>query len=114
MLDRLLVRQEELMVLTKINSNLQMDEFLYTEGKISQRSSGFSKKVKVAYVAEAGAYCWCLLTDAVLPKQTVVGAHLFKHKWKDRSHVIGIEDIDDTRNGLPVWKPVEWAFDTSR
>lgn len=114
MMDRLLIRQDELLVLTKINSNLQMDDFLYTEGKITQWSSGFSERVKGAYVAEAGENSWCLLTNALLPKQTVIGAHLFKHEWKERIHVIGIEDIDDTRNGLPLWKPVEWAFDSSR
>jgi HNH endonuclease len=30
------------------------------------------------------------------------------------SRLAGIEDIDDPRNGLLLFKPVEWGFDTSR
>ena len=28
--------------------------------------------------------------------------------------MLGFDNIDDVKNGLPLWKPVEWAFDTSR
>jgi hypothetical protein len=118
-LDRIIVRQDEkldrIIVLAEINSSLHMDQFLYTEGKISRHNSDFGNRVKADYKARCGNNnCWCLLTNAVLPRNTVIGGHLFKRKWKDRSHIIGIDDVDDTRNGLPLWKPVEWAFDTSR
>ena len=113
-MDKLLIRQDEIIILTEMNNKLHMDSFLYTEGKISQRSGHFGEKVKKVYKAQAGPNCWCLLTNDVLPKQTVIGAHLFKHEWKERTDIIGIDDIDDTRNGLPLWRPIEWAFDTSR
>lgn len=64
--------------------------------------------------AAEGQYCWCLLTNAKLPYSTVIGAHLFKHKWSQQVHILEIDDINDLRNGLPLWKPIEWAFDTSR
>jgi hypothetical protein len=112
--DELLVRQDELFVLAIINSSLQMDQFMYTEGKISRPSGDFGKLVEADYKARSGHNCWCLLTNAVLPSHTVIGGHLFRHQWKEHTHFIGIDDIDDTRNGLPLWKPVEWAFDTSR
>ena len=105
---------KKLLILTEMNNKLHTDSFLYTEGKISQRSGHFGEKVKKVYKAQAGPNCWCLLTNDVLPKQTVIGAHLFKHEWKERTDIIGIDDIDDTRNGLPLWRPIEWAFDTSR
>ena len=76
---------DKLLVLTEMNDDLHMDNYFYTEGKISSQGSGhFGDKVKKDYKAQA-AY-----------------------------HIIGIDDIDDTRNGLPLWKPIEWAFDTSR
>ncbi len=104
----------KLLVLTEINSSLQMDQFMYTESKISSHSGHFGPKVKRLYSAQDGDKCWCLLTDDVLPSSTVIGAHLFKHGWKEQIHIIGIDNIDDTRNGLPLWKPIEWAYDTSR
>ena len=27
---------------------------------------------------------------------------------------LDFEEINDVKNGLPLWKPIEWAFDTSR
>ena len=107
-------KMDKLLILTEINSSLQMDQFMFTEGKISAGNKHFSSIMKQAYWAQTGDQCWCLLMNDMLPGNTVIGAHLFKHKWKDHVHVIGIDDIDDTRNGLPLWKPVEWAFDTSR
>ena len=91
-----------------------MVEFRYTEGKITQCSDDFDYEVEAAYQAEEGEHRWCLLTNDILPKQTVNGAHLFKREWKEQAHVLGIDDIDDTRNGLPLWVPIEWAYDTSR
>ena len=41
-------------------------------------------------------------------------SHLFKHAWHDSVGVVGLADIDDERNGLPMFKPMEWAFDSSR
>lgn len=66
------------------------------------------------YSALDGGECWCLLIDAKLPAFTVVGAHLFKHEWSEYAQLLGMKDIDELGNGLPLWKPVEWAFDTSR
>lgn len=106
--------QNELLVLMRINSRLQMEKFMYTEGKISDRNPRFGAKVKAAYSAVRGKTCWCLLTNDILPKETVIGTHLFKHQWKEQVHLIRLADIDDTRNGLPLWKPIEWAFNTSR
>ena len=37
---------EKLLILTEMNNKLHMDSFLYTEGKISQRSGHIGEKVK--------------------------------------------------------------------
>lgn len=105
---------QKLFSLTEINSSINMDQFMYTEGKISRRAGDFGHRVKSAYNARSGNKCWCLLTDAKLPNETVIAGHLFKHQWKEYTHLIGINDIDCTQNGLPLWKPIEWAFDTAR
>ena len=110
----LMEKLEKLLIVTEMNSSHQMDQFLFTEGKISRRSGHFSSKLKRAYGAKEGDECWCLLMDCLLPDITVTAAHLFKHQWKEHVHVIGINNIDDTGNGLPLWKPVKWAYDTSR
>jgi len=114
-MDALVVNVDKLFTLTKINSSFHMDMFMYTAGKITHRSGNFGDRVKKAYKAlSADNCCWCLLTDDMLPKETVIGGHLFKYQWKTHTDLIGIPDINDTRNGLPLWKPVEWAFDTGR
>ena len=60
------------------------------------------------------AKSYCPVTNAFLPDKTVVVMHLFKQIWRDQIDMVGIEHIHDSRNGLPVWIPVEWAFNSSR
>lgn len=110
--------QAEINSLLQVHSVLQLDRFMYTEGKITCRTDVgaqlFSRSVKTQYGAVQGSKCWCLLTNAALPSSTVIGSHLFKWEWSEYVHVLGFENIDDVKNGLPLWKPLEWAFDTSR
>ncbi|KAL3149181.1 hypothetical protein ABBQ32_002012 [Trebouxia sp. C0010 RCD-2024] len=91
---------------------------MYTEGKVTRKNDLlaqlFSRSVKTEYGALQGNKCWCLLTNAVLPSSTVIGFHLFKWEWSEYVHLLGFEDINDVKTGLPLWKPIEWAFDTSR
>ena len=110
--------QAEINSLLQVHSVLQLDRFMYTEGKITCRTDVgaqlFSRSVKTQYGAVQGSKCWCLLTNAALPSSTVIGSHLFKWEWSEYVHVLGFENINDVKNGLPLWKPLEWAFDTSR
>ena len=56
-----------------------------------------------------------MLTGFLLPETTIIAAHLYKHCWYDLvKEDLGFDDIDDVKNGLLLWKPVEHAFDTSR
>jgi hypothetical protein len=55
-----------------------------------------------------------MLTGEMLPASTVIASHLYKSEWRDLAKAeLGIEDIDDVGNGLLLWKPIEYAFDTS-
>ena len=61
--------QEKVLSLLEVISSLQLDEFMYTEGKISRKSdpaaAAFSSNIKSSYHALAShGMCWCLLTDA--------------------------------------------------
>ena len=91
---------------------------MYTEGNITRKTDLgaqlFSRSVKTQYGAVEVSDCWCLLTNAALPSSTVISLHLFKWEWSEYVHLLGFEDINDVKNGLPLWKPLEWAFDTSR
>ena len=113
-LKRLEEAQNKTLALVTINNSFQLDIFQYTEGKISPKSNpaakAFSNRVKAAYRALDGGLCWCLLTNDRLPTSTVIGAHLFKWEWHKHMHVFGVSDISDVRNGLPLWKPIEWAL----
>ena len=108
----------EIKSLLQVHSVLQLDKFMYTEGKVTHKNDPlaqlFSRSVKAEYGALQGRKCWCLLTNATLPSSTVIGSHLFKWQWSEYVHLLGFKDINDVKNGLPLWQPIEWAFDTSR
>ena len=74
----------------------------------------FNKNDKIAYGALEHGQFWCLLTNDKLLTSTFIGAHLFEWEWTDDAYLLGVQDINDTRNGLPLWKPLEWAYDSSR
>ena len=116
--DEVLLALVEIKSLLQVHSVLQLDRFVYTEGKVTRKNDPlaqlFSRSVKAEYGALQGNKCRCLLTNAVLPSSTVIGFHLFKWEWSEYVHLLGFDDIDDVKNGLPLWKPIEWAFDTSR
>ena len=88
---------DQLMQLVQFNSSMQLDRFMYTEGKVTRKTDldadRFSKKVKRAYGASAGDQCWCLLTDDKLPRSTVIGAHLFKWEWAEDVYLLGCKTL---------------------
>ena len=54
-------------------------------------------------------------TSEALPSKTVIAAHLYKSSWAVFVELaLGFSDIDDVRNGLLLWKPIEHAFDTAQ
>ena len=57
----------------------------------------------------------CYLLNVELPRHLVIGAHLFKREWSDVAKtLLDIDSVDDARNGLLLYKPLKWAFDTGR
>jgi len=92
------------------------DKFDWTEARYTHcRSRSFVSNVLRFYNARANCAPgerWCLVLGQKLYNVTV--SHLFKYQWHDDIDVVGLQDIDDVRNGLPMFKPIEWAFDSSR
>ena len=92
------------------------DKFDWTEDHCTrQRSADFVKNVLDFYNALDNCRPgerWCLVLGQKLYNVSV--SHLFKHEWHDSIALVGLDNIDDVRNGLPMFEPIEWAFDTSR
>ena len=92
------------------------DKFDWTEDRCTrQHSKDFVKKVLNFYNALDNCRRgerWCLVLGEKL--YNVCVSHLFKSDWHDSIALVGLDNIDDVRNGLPMFKPIEWAFDTSR
>jgi hypothetical protein len=56
-----------------------------------------------------------MATGECLPHSIVVASHIFQHKWRgELSRFTSLENINDPRNGLLLYKPVEWAFDRAK
>jgi hypothetical protein len=56
-----------------------------------------------------------MLLNIQLPYSNITGSHLLKREWAPYSMLLaGIDDVNNMRNGLLLYKPLEWAFDTSR
>lgn len=54
----------------------------------------------------------CMVTDLKLPGTWITAAHLLGRKHTMKSHIFGIDDIDDPRNGLLLNRAVEEKFST--
>lgn len=91
--------------------------FRYTES-LSTRTAGrgiLRRRLLQLQPTTSDGLLRCMLLGVELPKENVIGAHIFKHAWLDLTrYVLDFDDIDDPRNGLLLYKPLEWAFDTSR
>jgi len=79
----------------------------------SARSNDFKAKLRVRYDCNReNGKLRCMLLDTALPSELVIASHLFRRKNAFLSEkLMGISDIDDVRNGLLLFKPLEHAFD---
>jgi hypothetical protein len=87
----------------------------YSDSKRQSRvSSTLKKKLTVLERAPHGKLR-CMLLNELLPYSSVIAAHLLKREWDYLSRELAdVDDVDNVRNGLLLYKPLEWAFDTSR
>jgi hypothetical protein len=81
---------------------------------LSARNQDFKRNLCEFY----GCFCrkkrWiqCMVLDIAFPKVLVTAAHLFRRSNEYLAvPLMQIEDIDDTRNGMLMFKPLKYAFD---
>ncbi|KAL7996290.1 putative HNH nuclease [Plasmopara halstedii] len=79
----------------------------------SARSNHFKANLCATYDCNMGSgKLRCMLLDTALPSELVIAFHLFRRKNEFLSEkLMGISNIDDVRNGLLLFKPLEHAFD---
>ena len=76
-------------------------------------AAGFKDALKRAYDQPEGyENLFDMATGMDLPYSTMVASHIFQWRWRrSLSTFSTLSDIDDTCNGLLLYRPVEWAFD---
>jgi len=58
-----------------------------------------------------GSTLRCWLLNRPLPYDSVIAAHIFPRKWSHSLSLLELYDVDDVRNGIFLYKPIEVAFD---
>ena len=87
----------------------------YSDSKRHSKVSSTLKKKLADLEPSPGGHLRCMLLNELLPYFSVIAAHLLKREWDYLSRELAdVDDVDDVRNGLLLYKPIEWAFDTSR
>ena len=73
----------------------------------------FKKKMLEFYAVKSNANnVRCVLLNKFLPSSIVIAAHLFpKKKGKFLKPILGLSEINNVKNGLPLFKAIEHAYD---
>jgi hypothetical protein len=79
----------------------------------SSRGNQFRAVLCARYNCDKGnGYVRCMLLNTTLPSPLVIASHIFpRSKGYLSEKLLGFSDIDDERNGLLLFKPLEYAFD---
>jgi hypothetical protein len=81
---------------------------------LTERNRDFKDNLCKFYGCYSRKKSWvrCMLLDVAFPKSLVIASHLFRRSNEYLSLVMmQISDIDDVKNGLLLFKPLEYAFD---
>jgi hypothetical protein len=116
-INQLTHQMEGLMRIANLLARSHFKRFEYlsdTQTRQSKRDPRFRADVhKYYYNTRIGDRIKCMITGEVLPSDVVVAGHLFKRSFEDSADLVGLKDIDDVKNGMLMYKPIEQAFDTS-
>ena len=112
---------EQLSIIQTIQATVDGDALSYSTGKVTvKRDPKFVKAVYLAYgysknQLKNNKKLWCPVLGATVPKGAMAVGHIFKHEFhRSVRAVMGFADIDDLRNGMPMFKPIEVAFDSRK
>lgn len=83
----------------------------------AQSQYEFKKRLQLKYknhVSQKGELK-CMITGLSLPSASVTAAHILPHRHARISqYLLSFQDINDDRNGILIFRPLEWAFDTGK
>ena len=75
----------------------------------SQGASELKNKLVQLEARSSKAFLRCMLLDMKLSYSSVIASHLLKREWDYVSRELAdVEDVEDIRNGLLLYKPLEW------
>ena len=82
----------------------------YSDSKHQSREASELKNKLVRLEARSTkAVLRCMLLDLQLSYSSVIASHLLKREWDYVSRELAdVEDVEDIRNGLLLYKPLEW------
>jgi hypothetical protein len=90
------------------------DASLASQGR-EESQPAFKRSLKEVYDQLQDGMLFDMATGMRLPHATVIAAHIYQHKWRNQlKRFTTLTNIDDVRNGLLLYKPVEWAFDRAK
>jgi len=103
-------------MLMKINL-MQALDFENVTNASHARDSGFKDRLKSEYglpeSSKSGMFD--MATGKCFHPGCVITAHIFQYRWRRFLPILSsFADINDTSNGLLLYKPVEWAFDRAK
>jgi hypothetical protein len=109
------VRMEQTERIQSVTAGVFNRRYRFSQGKASapSRNVDFKKSLLAEYGLHSGV---CQLLGAGFEERVIRGAHLFKHAWNDVEDLklLDLDSIDNVRNGLLLFQPIEAAFDDSR
>ena len=82
----------------------------YSDSKYQSREASELKKKLVGLEDRSTkAVLRCMLLDLELSYSSVIASHLLKREWDYVSRELAdVVDVEDVRNGLLLYKPLEW------
>ncbi|KAG2789509.1 hypothetical protein Pcac1_g944 [Phytophthora cactorum] len=92
--------------------------FLNVPSTTASRTQKLKKQLVEKYNCDCGTnqdgdpMLLCMVMNIGLPSTVVIASHIFRREHdRLKSRFVQIADIDDVRNGLLLFKPIESAFD---
>ncbi|ETO85918.1 hypothetical protein F444_00499 [Phytophthora nicotianae P1976] len=101
-----------------IAATLFQHTFSNVPSTTASKTQKLKKQLVKKYKCDCGrnknddAMLLCMVINVALPSTVVIASHIFRREHDDlKEHFVQIADIDDVRNGLLLFKPIESAFD---
>ncbi|KAG2766561.1 hypothetical protein Pcac1_g22129 [Phytophthora cactorum] len=101
-----------------IATTLFQHTFLNVPSTTASRTQKLKKQLVKEYECDCGrnqigdSMLLCMVMNIGLPSSVVIASHIFRREHdRLKDYFVQIADIDDVRNGLLLFKPIESAFD---